>query len=200
MTKEHKYKVGDRFVVEVKQLPMSSDGLYYLCDGNTFYPEKVLETLPQFPNGEDSNDLYMLTQEEKSVIEERAYNKGRNDIWELVEEISTKNSSELLKIFSCSNLRSVLDRYSPKDAKEAMEEYELSKITINVGDVCKFGTNEEVDVYVTMGTGNTKESAYVEGFYLTGKNKGHIGRFDTKELRKTEDHIDIDDILLKARL
>ena len=48
-----------------------------------------------FPN-DDENDLYMLTQEEKNVIEERAY----NEIWDFVKELSAKNSTEILKVLT----------------------------------------------------------------------------------------------------
>lgn len=66
---KRKFKVGDKFVIEVKELPMSSDGNYYLCDGNTFYPERILETLPRFPIEEESDALHMTRQQAIDEIE-----------------------------------------------------------------------------------------------------------------------------------
>lgn len=63
------------------------------------------------------------------------------------------------------------------------------------GDICEFGKNEKVFIYVSLGSGKNNEDRYVEGFYLTGGNKGHIGRFNLKELRKTDKHFEIDNIL-----
>lgn len=66
---------------------------------------------------------------------------------------------------------------------------------ITEGDICEFGKNETALMYVTLGSGRNDEDRYVEGFYLTGGNKGHIGRFKLKELRKTDKHFDIDNIM-----
>ena len=50
-------------------------------------------------------------------------------------------------------------------------------------------------MYVTLGSVSIDSDGFVEGFYLTGKNAGHIGSFNLKALRKTDKHFDIEDIL-----
>lgn len=70
-----------------------------------------------------------------------------------------------------------------------------NKSVVSEGDICEFGKNEEVLVYVTLGSVSIDSDGFVEGFYLTGKNAGHIGSFNLKALRKTDKHFDIEDIL-----
>ena len=72
---------------------------------------------------------------------------------------------------------------------------ESEKDMIVEGDVCEFGKNEKVYVCVTLGRGSMTDGRCVEGFYLTGGNVGHIGRFNLKELRKTDKHINIENFL-----
>ena len=135
---EHKYKVGDRFVIEISSLPMSSDGAYYLTSGKTFYPECVLDNLPQFPNDEDENDLYMLTQEEKSVVEDRAYNKGLNDAWKVFTHVQSGELSfeEIRRVWDMDEIafvNSFTEKYTPQEAIKILREYEEKRIA--VGDV-----------------------------------------------------------------
>lgn len=75
------------------------------------------------------------------------------------------------------------------------ETIQINKSLIVEGDICEFGKNEKVFVYVSLGRGSSDSKGAIEGFYLTGKNKGHIGAFYLKELRKTDKHFDIDNIL-----
>lgn len=78
------------------------------------------------------------------------------------------------------------------------ESIQQNKDFIVEGDICEFGRNETVLMYVTLGNGRNDADGYIEGIYLTGGNKGHIGRFEMKKLRKTDKHFDIDNILKNA--
>lgn len=195
---EHKYKVGDRFVVEISSIPMSSDGEYYITNGKVFYPEYVLDNLPQFPNDNDENDLYMLTQEESAVIEDRAYNKGLKDAWKVFAHVQSGELSfeEIRKIWDMDEVafvNSFTEKYTPQEALEKFLDWEGR---IKEGDICKFGLPDiECDVLVTLGSGNPKDNCYVKGVYLNGHNKGNIGQFNTKELRKTDKRFELDEIL-----
>lgn len=79
------------------------------------------------------------------------------------------------------------------------ESIQKNKDFIVEGDICEFGKNETVLMYVTLGNGRNDADGYVEGIYLTGGNKGHIGRFEMKKLRKTDKHFEIDNILKNVR-
>lgn len=200
MIQEHKYKVGDRFVIEISSLPMSSDGAYYLTSGKAFYPERVLDNLPQFPNDDNENDLYMLTQEEKAVIEDKAYNKGLEDAWKVFSHVQSGELSyeEIRKVWDMDEVEfvnSFTEKYTPQEALEKLLDWEGR---IKEGDICKFGVPDvESDILVTLGSGNPKDNGYVKGIYLNGHNKGNIGQFKLKELRKTDKHFEIDNILGK---
>lgn len=137
---EHKYKVGDRFVIEISSLPMSNDGAYYLTSGKTFYPECVLDNLPQFPNDEDSNDLSMLTQEEKAAIEDR----NLNYVWNLVNEIintdwtfASARDCFGIDINGKTGFQITREIFSgnPKEVKEKFEKWKKEKEEIKVGDI-----------------------------------------------------------------
>lgn len=197
--KEHKYKVGDRFVIEIASLPASRDGNYYTVDGGMFIPEHILDSLPQFPDDENENNLYMLTLEEKAVIEDRAYNKGLEDAWKVFAHVQSGELSceEIYKVWGMTDIDFVnffTEKYTPQEALEKLLDWEGR---IREGDICKFGKpSAECDVLVTLGSGNPgKDICYVKGVYLNGHNKGNIGQFNVKDLRKTDKRFELDKIL-----
>lgn len=81
------------------------------------------------------------------------------------------------------------------DRQNVTVDSKSEKAMIVEGDICEFGKNEKVYVCVTLGRGSMTDDRYVEGFYLTGGNVGHVGSFNLKELRKTDKHINIENFL-----
>lgn len=192
---EHKYKVGDRFVIEISSLPMSNDGAYYFTSGKTFYPEKVLETLPQFPNNEDFNDLYMLTQEEKSIIEER----NLSYVWNLVNAIinidwtfADARDCFGIDINGKTGFQITREIFSgnPKDIKEKFEKWKKEKEEIHIGDVVTVDGGDLTFIC----TKDNKSGDYTKCHLLASDGSVWEG-CEKKGLEKTGKSVDISGIL-----
>ena len=198
MCEKHKYKVGDRFVIEIKELPMSSDGAYYWCDGNTFYPEETLNHLPHFPNGEDANDLYMLTQEEKQHIEEKAYNAGINEAWEIARELCKTGYDECKTMFGQSEVEPVIKDFSPREVKERLNLYRTEKEKrekeIHVGDVVTYESEHEGHTNAVVISISNNPNPQYNNLYCM-RNDGSIICQPITFFEKTDRHIDLTDIL-----
>lgn len=192
---EYKYKVGDRFVIEISSLPMSSDGTYYFTSAKTFYSEGVLDNLPQFPNEEDENDLYMLTQEEKSIIEER----NLSYVWNLVNEIINTDWTFAdardcfgIDINGKTGFQITREMFSgnPKEIKERFEKWKKEKEEINVGDVVTVDGGDLTFIC----TKNNESGDYTKCHLLASDGSVWEER-EKSGLKKTGKSIDISGIL-----
>ncbi len=175
-----KYKVGDKFIVSIKEVMKSDRGTLYRSDFSTLvFDDYGLDTL----------DKYDEIQERLELIDELKkveYNKGMNDAWELVRKLYDMKCDELENIFDVSGgLYEVIRDFTPQEALAKLKEYEDSKI--EVGDVVKL--NGTFCTYVV--TVIQEES---DGMYYCGISKN--GRwFAQNNVTKTGKHIPLDGIL-----
>lgn len=166
----------------------------YSCIESTFDKiESVKHDLSCIYEGV-ANDLDILKANEEQIPYSEAYNKGLEDVWELVRElyykgnITNKDMREIydIKTINHTEFGTVIMEFTPQEALAKFEAYEKAQEEIKVGDVVK-----------------SKAKDYFLLIVLEIQNDVFTG-FDGKEtyrcmlldrFKKTNKHIDISSIL-----
>lgn len=165
-----KYKVGDKFIIEVKEVIESEKGTLYRADFSTLVFDDF------------GLDKLQKCEEETITLEEFSYNKGLNDAWELARRIYEFTCDELEEIFGVKyGFHDLISKYTPQEALAKLKAYEDSKI--EVGDVVQF--EKQFGVVTKCGD-----------MFLAGvREDGIMFSWHKKDCKNTGKHIDITSIL-----
>ena len=172
-----KYKVGDKFIINIKEVLESEKGTLYRANYNTLVFDDY---------GLDGLHKYDALQERLELIEElkkTEYNKGLNDAFEFFKKI-WNSSIPMITIFGTDKISYLLDNLTTQEALAKLKAYEDSKI--EVGDVVK---DEDGWEYVVTNIYKDRDSCRYNGVTSCGKWTGCY------EPTKTGKHIDIKSIL-----
>jgi len=203
-----KYKVGDKFIVEIAGTSPSFD---VNDNANVLYRAKGFNTLVFDDNGldklqkinpklkiEDIDD--MLAEHD---LKKKAYEKGLADAWELARKIALSTDMvETARIFIASNICGIEQKklfedvfaLTPQEALAKLEAYEESKV-IKVGDEIAVVGNA-IKGYVI------EKSQECEDFYvvlITNYKDFRTAIYNKTVIEKTGRHIDIEHILEQIR-
>ncbi len=152
------YKVGDKFVIEIKgKIPVNNKiGEYvYKTTDNGINSAEVLDNLPQLVNGVDM----------------ASYNKGLTDCWDMMKKINNMHSEELCEVTGQWYIGDVLARCDAITVKKDMDAHENK---IRIGDEVKDHHNAKA-VVIKLGETNA-HIVY---------NDGAIAYMGTRHLTKT---------------
>ena len=190
-----KYKVGDEFIVKIKEVMDSDNGTLYRSNFNTLvFDEYGLDKLQKL---EDTDFLEGLKTglTGLSCKSKEAYEKGLADAWELARKIADiSTTKERADIFGyCCNgitVTDVLRDFTPQQALAKIEAYEKEQEEIKVGDVVEFEVG-------TIAVVTRREEEYIYVCFGDGTNMGFVK--DEYVFKKTGRHIDITQILEQIR-
>lgn len=170
------YKAGDKVSIKATVENVSDDIVRIYAEGY----------------GERSFNL------EYAPIEQKTYEQGLADAWELAKKIYDTTHADRNKIFgmdnSCNGIKNVFEMFTPQEALAKIEAYEKEK-EIKVGDeVFPF-----VDLQDDSMKNDKKNYGVVTGIYpnmyqVLMKN-GDCCDFIKEKCEKTGKHIDIEGIL-----
>ena len=165
-----KYKVGDKFVVEILGVDSNLSAPYETALSR--FTECQLRCIPQLVNGVDMD----------------SYNKGAEDAWELMKLINANYDkgglklTELREIFGTHNINNIFVENTYQEAKAKFDAWKKVKEEIKVGDL----------VYVTNVKRGNGIISRVDGDWCTAVWKdGSCGEWEKSKLTKTgENHAD----------
>ena len=193
-----KYKVGDKFVVEIKEvlndeLPYDTENLYRIDGFKTLvFDDYGLDKLQKY----DKYAENLERNHEVLKIFEEKYNKGLNDAWELARKLvlSVSDGGISIKDFEIIfgaglDYKDILKIMTPQEALAKIEAYEKSQ-QIQVGDVVV--NINQVKLLVTA----TLDNGHFEGINEYGS--AYTFRADDS-WKKTGRHIDIEHLLEQIR-
>lgn len=179
-----KYKVGDKFIIEVKEAIESEKGTLYRADFSTLvFDDYGLDKLPKYCEVQERLELI---DELKQVEYSKGLNDGRNDAWELATRISSKSIDALVEMFDTDNKYLIFRDFSPQEALAKLKAYEDSKI--EVGDVV------EITHYDEKFKGLVLDILDEISFVLLTEN-GMVESYVDENVKKTGKRIDITSIL-----
>lgn len=184
-----KYKVGDEFIVKIKEVMDSDNGTLYRSNFNTLvFDEYGLDKLQKYDEVKERLELI----DELKLVER---NKGMMDAWELVKKLADMPFQERADIFGyCCNgitVTDVLRDFTPQQALAKIEAYEGSN-AIKVGDVVY--ADDEPDSFGVVTWFVDDKYAYVLW------DDGSSGfQEDISDIHKTGRHIDISNLLEQIR-
>lgn len=185
-----KYKVGDEFIVKIKEVIDSYNGTLYRSNFSTLvFDDYGLDNLDN-----------VATSANIAVDKAKAYQKGLNDAWELVRKLYCDiEAHELREIFDYKSNHHVdasivfgwtLNELTPQQALAKIEAYEESK-AIKVGDVVY--AQGIKGVVIDDCTEDSDDTCYVFC------ENGNIEDWKFVDLKKTGRHIDISNLLEQIR-
>jgi hypothetical protein len=200
-----KYKVGDKFIVEVKEvlndeLPYDTENLYRIDGFKTLvFDDYGLDKLQQINPQLKIEDIDDMVAEYD--LKKASYEKGLNDAWELAKKLILNVSdggyttSEIYKIFDTKNECDVLKYFTYQEALAKIEAYEESK-AIKVGDVVRF-KNSKTELLITS------VARELNGIHIQTDECGKVGEVNSgicrKDVEKTGKHLDIEHLLEQIR-
>lgn len=186
-----KYKVGDEFIVKIKEVMDSDNGTLYRSNFNTLvFDEYGLDKLQKL---EDTDFLEGLKTglTGLSCKSKEAYEKGLADAWELARKIENKlDIPTAREIFDAYRIADILDNFTPQEALAKIEAYEENK-AIKVGDVVY--ADDEPD---SFGVVTWK---YNNGVYVMWDDGSCGDETNIDELHKTGRTVDIEHLLEQIR-
>lgn len=119
-----KYKKGDKFICEIREVINCERATLYRSNFNTLvFDDYGLDRLPKYVEPDNKE----------------GYRKGCADTWGMVREIDSMPNSEKIKIFGYADLLSILGIYDPEEAAALLIEYkeDKEKQEIKYGDEVK---------------------------------------------------------------
>ena len=117
-----KYKAGDKFVCEIKEVINCERATLYRSNFNTLvFDDYGLDRLPKYEEPDNKE----------------GYKKGCKDTWGMVKEIGLMAYSEKIETFGYADLSMILEIYGPKEAADLLMAYKKEKQEINYGDEVK---------------------------------------------------------------
>ena len=123
-----KYKAGDKFICEIKEVINCERATLYRSNFNTLvFDDYGLDRLPKY------------VEPDTAAI----YEAGGIAVWELVRKIFNMDSDDIERAFisediAAWNLGTVLEKYTPMEAYKKLQKYEEEKKIINYGDEVHF--------------------------------------------------------------
>lgn len=175
-----KYKVGDEFVVEIKEVLESSKGTLYRSEFSTLtFDDYVLDKLQKV--------------EGEQIPYNEAYNKGLEDVWKLVNKIHEMGYGNVIEVFPEINgligceIVNIVEKYTPQEALAKLEAYEKEQTEIKVGDVVECINDDTKAVVMDNGSQTFLWQVFTEN--------GCIELWKECEFVKTGKHIDIQSVL-----
>lgn len=131
-----KYKVGDKFVVEILGVDSNLSAPYETALSR--FTECQLRCIPQLVNGVDMD----------------SYNKGAEDAWELMKLINANYDkgglklTELQEVFGTHNINNIFVENTYQEAKAKFEAWEKAEEEIKVGDTVYANKNRDFNAIV----------------------------------------------------
>lgn len=175
----NKYKVGDKFILEIESIPDDlivndiSHPYQMKHDSKMRYSEEYLDKLKK---------IDMTAEEAWKIAREICYNMRTISYAKLrmifgLPENSVRCNADILRLIA-----------APQEAKEKIKAWEKSKEEIQVGDVVQNIDNPDVKILITKRyKDETIEGIDGSGATFSGRNK--------KDWKKTGLHYDIENIL-----
>lgn len=188
-----KYKVGNKFIIEIEEAVNVS------ANQNTLYKIKGFNSLVF-----DNNGLNKLKSLEscfvpKSRSSQEIYNEGMNEAWKLAKTIigcsdKTYFTEDMLdEMFDTHNTVRIMSMHSPQELKEKIEKYE--KENIKVGDIVRYKSiQEKYTNVVVVAIIKSKDPRYDDTLHCV-RSDGTIMSNAKNGFEKTGRHIDITEIL-----
>ena len=180
-----KYKVGDKFVIEI-------EGIYENVLSNTFEVDisKQLYRIKGFESlVVDKNGLDRLENVKNSlpIPYSEAYKKGMNDAWDIARELCNTGYNDCTNIFGDESVEYVIKNLTPLEIKEKIESL---KKEIKVGDVVTVGGGDITFIC----TKDNSNGDYTKCHLVAGDGSVYED-CDKFECQKTGKSIDIGEIL-----
>jgi hypothetical protein len=174
-----KHHLGDKFIVEVKEVLESNNGTLYRSNFSTLvFDDYGLDKLQKYD--EIGHKLELIDE-----LKQAEYNRGLADAWELAKKILNMKMDVAVEVFDSTRLFDVMDKFNPEEALAKIEAYEKEKSEIKVGDVVEDEEGTKALV-IDEGLENTcfvfTENGCVEDWYKV-------------DLKKTDKKISIGDLL-----
>ena len=120
-----KYRVGDKFILEIQDVRNEEDHEYPYETEIDYNSEGELDKLPMLVNGVDTY----------------SYNKGAEDAWELMKRINEPRTMpenlEMFRALGVSEFCQVFELLTPQEAKAKFDEWKKAKEEIKQGDCVK---------------------------------------------------------------
>lgn len=196
----NKYKVGDKFIVEIEEVQEHIDLVDGRCDAYIFknlsgimFREGTLDKFHKVDSKMKIESIDDMIAEYDT--EKKGYNRGLQDVWELMKKavLPTGNgglkSQDLKYIFDVPMGKTVscwvLGNYTPQEALARLEAYEKEQAEIKVGDVvvsCDEDAHRFVVAYIS-------DAGYYCGILADGS------WYSSRKVEKTGKCIDIQAVL-----
>lgn len=180
-----KYKVGDKFVIEI-------EGIYENVLSNAF-EEDMSKQLYRIKGFEslvfDKNGLDKLENAKKSlpIPYSEAYKKGMSDAWNIARELCKTGCNDCTNIFGDESVEYVIKNLTPLEIKEKIESF---KKEIKVGDVVTVGGGDITFIC----TKDNSNGDYTKCHLVAGDGSVYED-CDKFDCQKTGKSIDIGEIL-----
>ena len=165
-----KYKVGDKFIVEILGVDSNLSAPYETALSR--FTECQLRCIPQLVKGVDTY----------------SYNKGAEDAWELMKLINANYDkgglklTELREIFGTHNINNIFVENTYQEAKAKFDAWKEAEEEIKVGDVVNIKNNKNASGIVFAISGEWCSLAWSDGY---------CGSYLATDLIKTgENHAD----------
>lgn len=198
-----KYKVGDKFVIEIGAERLGDPILYRIKGFNALvFDDNGLDRLERV-NGMTLRDAYDEGFEKgleegrnekdcKACMDTKAnadynagYEDGLIDAWNCAKKISMLDDATIEELFGTSKFNRFNLGYNGVEIKKLLEEYEAKQAEIKVGDIVRYNENDGIITFI-------KENQ----MYVMWED-GSAGEFCDAEkwFKKTGRHYDIESIL-----
>ena len=188
-----KYKVGDKFILEVGEVYGAKMPLGAETDSPvTLYKAKGFNSLVF-----DAKELDKLEKYEGKTateLEDAAFEQGVNEglemAWKWIRKIGRMSSEDMDKVFGKKFFYTtdIIENMTPQEVLAKLEAYEKEQAEIKVGDVIESGNKKGIALQVYEFSGYTKVNILLQD--------GEIEMADyTYDWKKTGKHIDIAGIL-----
>ncbi len=178
-----KYHLGDKFIVEVKEVLESNNGTLYRSNFSTLvFDDYGLDKLQKYDEIDHRGGLI-------DELKQAEYNKGLEDAWELAKKIYDMKCDNIEEILGVrGGFYGVIDGLSCEEALAKIEAYEREK-EIKVGDEVKHDIVERADMFVVTSI----SKGMIRGVDKNGVT--HSFTFPNQYIKKTGKHIDIEGLL-----
>ena len=187
-----KYKVGDKFIVEIKEVMDSDNGTLYRSNFSTLvFDDYGLDKLQKY----DKYAENLERNHEVLKIFEEKYNKGLNDAWDLARKLELNecdggfSNDTISKAFGCT-VYDTFRLFTPKQAIAKIEAYDENK-EIKVGDVV-FNAREDVKAVII-------DSSVAKGAWQVYTEDCCVELWKECEFKKIGRTVDIEHLLEQIR-
>ena len=176
-----KYKVGDKFIINIKEVLESEKGTLYRANYNTLaFDDYGLDGLQKYDALQERLEL-------REELKKAEYNKGLDDAWELLRKLLKMDVSDIYEVYGKHEyIGDIVDTFSPQEALAKLKAYEEAKI--EVGDVVE--TTDLVDTFKSIVLDDDGLDCYI----VMNEN-GSVKATRKTDCKKTGKHINLGSIL-----